>query len=226
MNETQPHGILAIWHDMVQEHEQEVNDWYNHEHHSERVGIPGFFNARRHIALEGKPKYFVFYETTDPSVLETDAYLSCVNNPSPWTQRTMPHYRNTNRLVCRRETSLGHGHGACVMTIRFNRADAEKVSGNADLIARAEAALQEPGIVSVQIWKTDPQRTDLPTKEKEIRGEPDGTADGIIMMSANLEDQVRRAGAKHFDTTALQNDGIVDGPTDVGLYQLIFTLGG
>ena len=226
MNEIRPHGILAIWHDIVQEHEQVVNDWYNHEHHRERVGIPGFFTARRHVALEGRPKYFVFYETTDPSVLESDAYLACVNNPSPWTQRTMPHYRNTTRLVCTRTTSLGYGHGAFVVTLRFNRAEAERALNSAATAARAEAALKMPGIVSVQIWELDSKRTHLPTQEKKIRGNPDGTADGIVMLSGNQVDQVRCAGEEHFSTSDLQRDGIADGVANVGLYQLIFTMGG
>ncbi len=90
MSVKQSSGILAIWHDMVLEQEQALNDWYNKEHHAERVALEGFFSARRHIALEATPKFFVFYETTDPSVLETPAYLDCVNNPSSWTQRCMP----------------------------------------------------------------------------------------------------------------------------------------
>ena len=226
MKENLPNGILAIWHDMVQEHEQAVNDWYNHEHHRERLGVPGFFTARRHIALEGSPKYFVFYETMEPAVLESDAYLACVNNPSSWTQRTMPHYRNTNRLVCTRATSLGYGHGAIVVTLHLSRAETETPLNSAAIVARAEAALKAPGIVSVQIWETDSKRTHLPTKEKEIQGQPDRIADATIMLTGNLADQVRDARAEHFDTPGLQRDGVADGAPDVGLYQLIFTMGG
>lgn len=226
MNSTQATGILAIWHDMVPDQEQALNDWYNHEHHRERVEIPGFFSARRHVALEGTPKFFVFYETTDPSVLESEAYLARVNNPSPWTQASMPHYRNTNRLVCTREAYLGVGHGACAMTLRLTRAEAEIASKGAGTLARGEAATKEAGIASVQAWQLDAARTHLPSREKEIRGEPDGSADWIIMLTGNLPDQVRAAGAKHFAAAELRNAGIADGDVDVGLYQLIFTMGG
>jgi hypothetical protein len=226
MSINQSSGILAIWHDMVPEHEQALNDWYNQEHHGERVAIPGFFTARRHIALEGSPKFFVFYETTDPSVLETPAYLDRVNTPSPWTQRSMPHYRNTNRLVCRRSVYLGLGHGAAVMTLRFAAGDA----GGGGAQSRARAALTEPGMVSAQIWRLDPERTHLPSQEKDIRaksdGGPDGAADWTIMLTANLPDQVTAACGKHFDSAGLQRDGIASGAPETGLYQLIFTMGG
>jgi len=221
-----PHGILAIWHDMVADHEQAVNNWYNHEHHSERLGIPGFHSARRHRALAGEPGYFVFYETDDPSVLESRAYLDRVDNPSPLTRLMMPHYRHTSRLVCERAQRFGDGHGGFVQTMRCVGEDFAGPAAAQGLAARAEAALAEPGIVSVEIWNLDPLRTGVPTKEKKIRGEPDQMADGVIMVSGNDAAQVTAAGQKHFDPAALQTDRLVQGPPDSGLYQLIFTMGG
>ncbi len=226
MKANEARGILAIWHDMVPEHEQAVNDWYNHEHHRERMEMPGFFSARRHVALQGEPKYFVFYETTDPSVLDSETYLAGVNNPSPWTQRSMPHYRNTNRLVCTRQAYLGVGHGACVMTLRFATSNPAGMASNAEMQKRTEALLQEPGIASLQIWQLDAARTHLPTKEKEIRGEPDGAADGVILLTGNYPEQVRAAAQKHLDAQELVNAELFDKAPDVGLYQLIFTMGG
>ena len=226
MSANKSSGILAIWHDMVPEQEQALNEWYNQEHHAERVALEGFFSARRHIAFEATPKFFVFYETTDPSVLETPTYLDCVNNPSSWTQRCMPHYRNTKRLVCSRTTYLGLGHGAAVMTLRFVAGDA----GGGAALKRAQAALAEPGVVSAQIWQVDPGRTHLPSQEKEIRAKSEDTMDGVadctIMLTANLPDQVKAASRKHFDGAELQRDGIADGAPETGLYQLIFTMGG
>ncbi|MBT3370791.1 MAG: hypothetical protein HOA08_06630 [Rhodospirillaceae bacterium] len=230
MSVKQSSGILAIWHDMVPEHEQALNDWYNQEHHAERVAIEGFFTARRHIALDASPKFFIFYETTDPSVLETAAYLACVNNPSSWTQRCMPHYRNTNRLVCGRTAYLGLGHGAAVMTLRFAAGEAGSEAIGAAVQRRAQAALAEPGMVSAQIWQLDAERTHLPSQEKDIRAKSadtmDGAADWTIMLTANLPDQVRAACDKHFPVAGLQANGIADGAPQNGLYQLIFTMGG
>ena len=67
-------GVLAIWQDFAPEAEQMVNEWYNREHHAERVAVPGFLSARRYVAITGRPKYFVFYETESFEVLSSPAY--------------------------------------------------------------------------------------------------------------------------------------------------------
>ena len=48
---------LLIWADIPAEHEAGFNEWYNPEHAPDRVlGIPGFIQARRFVALDGAPK--------------------------------------------------------------------------------------------------------------------------------------------------------------------------
>ena len=226
MNLSKRNGILAIWHDMVAEHEPHINDWYNHEHHNERVQIDGIWTARRHVALKGAPTYFVFYETDDTSVLGSQAYLDCVNNPSPWTQRMMPHYRNTNRLVCHRVAFLGCGQGAYALTIRFNRPAGQSALSVDKVIERAQVAVKESGIASIQLWELDAERTHVDSKEKEIRGQPDGSADGIIVLSGISAEQVASCAERFFNNIDLETDGVLAGETDTGLYQLIFTMGG
>lgn len=219
-------GILAIWHDMVAERETDINNWYNHQHHNERANIEGFHSAYRHVALEGAPKYFTYYETDTPAVLDSDAYLTRVNNPTDWTQRVMPNYRNTNRLVCTRDLLLGYGHGAAVMTIRC-KADGFGQGEKGDALrALAEAAIHEDGVVSLHLWRLDAERTHVPTKEKEMRGKQDAVADGVIVLTANLADQARTACDKHFNTRDLLERGLIEGAPDAGLYQLIFTRAG
>jgi hypothetical protein len=104
-----PAGILALWLDMAPGTESELNEWFNREHHAERVDIPGFVSARRYVALRGTSEYFIFYRTQDLAVLTSPAYLARLNEPTPWTSATMPHFRNTSRSAC---PPLSNGRGS------------------------------------------------------------------------------------------------------------------
>ena len=208
------------------EHDQEVNEWYNSEHHEERLATSGFLSARRHVALTGAPKYFSYYETTDPAVMASEDYLTKLNNPSAWTREMMAHYRNTSRAVCRCEVSLGAGHGAFVMTIRYNETEAEKTARGGRTEARVTDAVGEPGIVSVQVWSLDVDATTLPSAEKEIRGplEQSGAYNKTIVMTGTSQQQVDAARARYFSSVDLVQRGIAEEEPDVGLYQQVYSI--
>ncbi len=100
-------GLLVVWTDIPAAVEDDFNRWYNEEHLAERVGIPGFLNARRYVSLEGAPKYIALYETVDAQVLKSETYLKVLNTPTPWTQRVRPHFQN----FVRNEYELIFTHG-------------------------------------------------------------------------------------------------------------------
>ena len=50
-------GMLLTSMDVDAADDTEFNRWYDREHLEERVAIPGFLEARRYIAHQGKPKY-------------------------------------------------------------------------------------------------------------------------------------------------------------------------
>jgi hypothetical protein len=100
-------GLLAVWTDIPAAMEGEFNRWYNEEHLAERVGIPGFLNARRYVSLEGTPKYIALYETADARVLRSETYLKVLNNASPWTQSIRPHFQRFVRNEYEWILSLG-----------------------------------------------------------------------------------------------------------------------
>ena len=219
-------GILAIWHDVVPEHEQATQEWYNREHHEERLAIPGFLTASRHIALTGTPKYFSCYRTSSPSVMASEEYLAALNGPSDWTRDMMPQYRNTSRAVCRQDISLGVGLGAYVMTIRYNETDAEKAAMGGRTEARVTDAVNEPGIVSVHVWSLDTEATVIPTEEKAIRGalQQSDVANKTIVVTGTSQQQVDAARARYFSSVDLVQRGIAEEEPDVGLYQLIYSI--
>ena len=87
MSKTRGTGLLMVWSDVDAEFEAEFNRWYNEEHISRLLQVPGFLSAGRYTAVRGGPKYLAMYELEDHNVLRSAAYLDTVKyQPSP--QRT------------------------------------------------------------------------------------------------------------------------------------------
>jgi hypothetical protein len=87
MSKTRGTGLLMVWTDIDAEFEAEFNRWYDEEHISRLLEVPGFLSAGRYAAIKGGPKYLAMYELEDHNVLRSAAYLDTVKyQPSP--QRT------------------------------------------------------------------------------------------------------------------------------------------
>src|SRR6516164_8544124 len=87
MSKTRGTGLLMVWSDIDAEFEVEFNRWYDEEHISRLLQVPGFLSAGRYTAIKGGPKYLAMYELEDHNVLRSAAYLDTVKyQPSP--QRT------------------------------------------------------------------------------------------------------------------------------------------
>jgi hypothetical protein len=73
-----------VWTDIDAEFEAEFNRWYDEEHISRLLEVPGFLSAGRYMAIRGGPKYLAMYELEDHNVLRSAAYLDTVKyQPSP-----------------------------------------------------------------------------------------------------------------------------------------------
>jgi hypothetical protein len=105
-------AYLVIAHDLAPGGDAAFQRWYQGEHLAERLGVPGFHNARRYLALEGGPRYLAFYETDSPEVLTSAAYRARLESPTPLTREIMPFFRNTHRTVMRCEHRSVRGLGA------------------------------------------------------------------------------------------------------------------
>lgn len=113
-------GLLLTMTEPPARMEEEFNAWYDEEHLPERLAIPGYRSALRWVAdaKPGEGKYLATYELDSAGVLQSDAYLQRLNNPTPWTKRCLK---------------------ACVV---FRRWACEQTHpGGADLHARATALL-------------------------------------------------------------------------------------
>ncbi len=83
-------GMLAVWSEVPPEHEEEFNEWYNQEHISERLSVPGVLSAARYEAVKSGPKHLAVYELEHPSVMQSSEYVTLKNNPTKWSKRMSP----------------------------------------------------------------------------------------------------------------------------------------
>lgn len=105
-------AYLLIANDVEAASEDEFNRWYGGQHLDERLGVPGFINARRYVAQSGSPKYVAYYETESVEVFTSAAYRARLAGPTDWTTRVMPAFRNMHRTVMREEFRDMRGMGA------------------------------------------------------------------------------------------------------------------
>ncbi len=159
-------GALGVWHGIAGPQQREAEEWYNREHHAERVAIPGFLRARRYVNRGAGPRYFSRYDTTDAAVLGSAAYLDALNNPSPWSQKIFPHYRSTVRGAFEVAGRFGLAEGGFLTSLRFNEDDAPTDAGLLDL---AGQLVDQHGVLGTEVWCVDRAATTQPTREKDLR---------------------------------------------------------
>ena len=223
-------GVLAIWSDIDREHEEEFNNWYTHQHLPERVGTPGFLRARRFIsapALEHKPgaKYFTLYETETIETLASEPYMLRLNNPTAWTKKMVPLFRNGNRTACRVTASLGEGIGGYAGTIEFGPSDGKENELRDWLRSHAMPRLldKRPNLVAIHLMEADEATTRAKDQTEESK------SDGLrgpfarwVLMVEGMFDADLAAACREL-TAGLAAHGATDDVT-VNRYQLLVSL--
>ncbi len=216
-------GILAIWHDVAPYRLDGVLRWYDREHHAERMAVPGFLGACRYHALLGAPYLFIRYETASVEVLASAAYLDRLNNPTPWTLQSQPNFLNNSRTVCRVAGREGRGTGGVVATLRLTPNDQAEALARFSWPEFARQVMDAPGVVAAEFWVADHARSDIPSREKLLRGTADQMASIVIVIHATAEHAARAVLARVGVAAALADT--MWSRTDVGLYQLAYALG-
>jgi len=141
-------GILAIWNDVRPGREADFETWFQGEHLAERLAVPGFRFGRRHEAISGTPRFFVFYVTDGPEVLTSKPYLERLDNPTPMTRTIMSEvFMNMNRTLCRRVARRGNFRGAYVVSMRFDETPDE-----AAMAPLMDELAKNPAIATVELW--------------------------------------------------------------------------
>lgn len=99
---TRPGALLALWNGVADGFPlDEYEDWHAFEHVPERVGLPGFVEARRYRHRHaGGTRYFTCYWLESLQALDTPGYRDLLANPTPWSARMRAALTDFVRLPC------------------------------------------------------------------------------------------------------------------------------
>jgi hypothetical protein len=122
-------GLLMVWCDVPADKEPDFNRWYNEEHLSERLSVPGFLSAARYEAVKGGPKHLAVYELENAAVMDSEAYKKVSSNPTEWTRRSGPQavattfIRNIYAMISPKAVSERDVHRGMAPALQIGRMD-------------------------------------------------------------------------------------------------------
>jgi len=210
-------AAMLLWYDIVPDQISQHDEWHTRQHFPERVGIPGFIRAQRWVSVSSGPRYFVIYEVTDVAILSSAAYLERLNNPTPWTQRMMPHFRGMVRGFCRLESTTGTVLGATGVSVRYAAAKGLEVELQSwlhhDLIPRLA---RRHGFVSAFMFRSD--HAPEMTAEQQIRGR-DAGVELVLLVTGYSPELMKELATSDLCAESFQAYGASPGTTS-DVYQL------
>lgn len=215
-------AVLAFWHDVTPEGREEFDHWHVREHVPERLAVPGFLRFRRYEAVRGPAAYFYFYETESVATLSSPAYVARLNDPTLWTRRVLPVFRNTKRTACRVTATLGHGLGGSVTALEFGPAAGRADELRAWLTGTAlPAAMERRWLVGAHLCEADVEASTVKTEEKKLRERPDELARWILLLEAIGPEAAESAGRDVLGADGLTRHGAA-ADVATGLYRLLY----
>lgn len=182
-------GLMAFWSNIDPADQLAFQRWHNCEHIPERVGIEGFLRGRRYRSTHDSDRFLMFYETRDPQVLGSAAYLAALNAPTARTREALAWFRKPARSVYRLEQTAGPsvpGASAALATIRFDMGDSGASGARADAAGAIDKArldmLLESGLFDrVRIYRSEGKAQATTTNESAIHGALPPPLDGLLL---------------------------------------------
>lgn len=215
-------ALVAIWNDILPESRDDFFEWHPREHMVERLGIPGFLRGRRYIATDGSVEFLTLYEVSQPQVLGSDVYLGRVTNPTPWSARVLPAFRNNVRGACQLLLSAGHAMGGFVASLRFEAEPGHEAELDEALVQRVLPALMElPHICGVHYALNDSALTSGNSGNQ--RGRVIHLPERIVLIEGISAEQLGRVVAAHLSADALRALG-AKAEVQTGHYQLEYSI--
>lgn len=215
-------ALVAIWNDILPESRDDFFEWHPREHMVERLGIPGFLRGRRYIATDGGVEFLTLYEVSEPQVLGSTVYLGRVTNPTPWSARVLPAFRNNVRGACRLLLSVGHAMGGFVATLRFEAQPGREAGLDQALTQRVLPALIElPHVCGVHYALNDAALTSGNSGNQ--RGRVIGLPERIVLVEGISAEQLGRVVGAHLSADTLHALG-AGAEVQSGSYQLEYSI--
>lgn len=216
-------GFLAIWNDVAVASEADWLEWHTREHMPERVSVPGFLGGRRYVdAGSTHHKYFTLYLGETLATFSSPPYVERLNNPTPWTAKLAPHFRNFVRGACHTVASLGHGTGGAILTIRvtFDAADRPASPRSATLL---QTLIKHPGLISAHLGLADATVTGVPTRERSMRGaSKEPIFEGVLLVEGLGRAELLAAQTSIIRAMTGADLGLV--PAETAIYDLCIAL--
>lgn len=203
-------AVLAFWSDIDPIHDAEFNSWYTNEHLPERVGIPGFLRGRRYVKTTDSKTvqtYFTLYETESLATLNSAPYLKRLDNPTPWTQKMVPLFVNSNRIAYAIRTSIGGGIGGWIVTVEFGpRLDAADELRSWLIQRILPNLLDEPDVTGCMLGEADLETTSA--KDSTAEGEDANAVSEVTTSWVLFIEGAQRNVIDAVEATLLGPDGL------------------
>lgn len=196
---------MVMWYDVAPTAIADHDEWHRHEHMPERLSVPGFLRGSRWVTAGQGPRYFVMYEVADIATLSSSAYLTRLNNPTPWTTRVMQTFRGMTRGFCAVESSWGSYLARSLVALRFAPAPGDERALREELTKQSNALSKRQGVASVHVLRS--VEKPAMTKEQSLRG-ADGSVEWVLLITGDDEAVLGAAGASttyHLDQVAPEN---------------------
>ena len=192
-------GMIVIWNDIKEEMRDEFVQWHSTEHLPERVSIPGFISGQRWYGEHASPQYLTTYVTQNTGVLTSDAYVQRLNNPTPWTLKTVAAFCNTCRAAGEIIWEYGSqkGYGGHILAIRITELeDLTILTEHLNFLANSPVQCFAE-LLRARLVITTPTASQLPTAERAIRtGDQNEPHMVLLLESFSGEDALRHAFSK------------------------------
>jgi hypothetical protein len=216
-------GLIAIWNGVTPEARDNIYEWHNREHMPERVAIAGFRRGRRYRAIEADVEFFTLYETDTPLVHTSSDYTARLNDPTPWTQRSIGGFLDTSRSLCRVAASFGSGQGGLLVTYRYDVAP-EREAAHRHLLAQQilPVLAEAPGVVGVHLGIADRAASAVQTAEKKDLP-PVLVPNWVILVEGGSEAPALLAACDTALPISRLTEAGAIAPVQRGLYQLQYT---
>lgn len=193
-------GLMAFWADIDPEYVLRYQQWHNCEHIPERVSIPGFLEGRRYRSLSNTPHFLMFYRTLSTATLASDAYMTALNAPTPWTREALTHFRNPVRGIYSRIAIAGAPGPFTAPYIISLRLDLP-AGGETEYAERwVGAACEAESVQRVMFYRADSAVSNMATSERKIYGGGPGKQAYLLLIEQSApppdrggdDDAVRR----------------------------------
>lgn len=204
MSRTAPTAFLALWNSIKSAALQpEYETWHTFEHVPERVGLPGFVEARRYRSLahsptpptpQRPPDYFTCYWLDTIEALNSTQYHEVFARPTPWSARMRLELSDFFRLPCTLGGAYGQSMASQLATLHL-RGEAGAFAAQA---SRELARRVEHGELVGAHWGRVTATEEIPIANQPTAQELPGSDSGsdFVVMLQGLDPDALRAQAQ------------------------------